>query len=90
MWFPDPGSAAANVGQNSYSGHGASKTLLSRLLRYCLGEATFANEDQRRSIAAKFPGGLVGAEIVIAGTVWAVICDAALTNCGINFWGALK
>jgi hypothetical protein len=73
IWSPDPGSAAANVGQNSYSGHGAGKTLLCRLLRYCLGETTFASEDQRRSIAAKFPGGLVGAEIVIAGTMWAVI-----------------
>jgi len=73
IWSPDPGSAAANVGQNADSGHGAGKTLLCRLLRYCLGEATFASEDQRRSIAAKFPNGLVGAELVIAGTVWAVI-----------------
>lgn len=73
IWSPDPGSAAANVGQNADSGHGAGKTLLCRLLRYCLGEATFASEDQRRTIATKFPNGLVGAEIVVAGTVWAVI-----------------
>lgn len=73
IWSPDPGSAAANIGQNAASGHGAGKTLLCRLLRYCLGEATFASEDQKRSIAAKFPNGLVGAEIVIAGAAWAVI-----------------
>ncbi len=73
IWSPDPGSAAANVGQNADSGHGAGKTLLCRLLRYCLGEGTFSSDDQRRSIAAKFPNGLVGAEIIIAGTVWAVI-----------------
>jgi len=73
IWSPDPGSAAANVGQNADSGHGAGKTLLCRLLRYCLGEDTFASEDQRRIIAAKFPSGLVGAEIDIAGTIWAVI-----------------
>jgi predicted nucleic acid-binding Zn-ribbon protein len=42
-------------------------------LRYCLGEGTFSSDDQRRSIAAKFPNGLVGAEIIIAGAVWAVI-----------------
>jgi predicted nucleic acid-binding Zn-ribbon protein len=73
IWSPDPGSGAANVGQNADSGHGAGKTLFCRLLRYCLGEATFASEDQRRTIAAKFPNGLVGAEILIGGTVWAVI-----------------
>ena len=80
IWSPGPGSAVANVGQNSDSGHGAGKTLLCRLLRYCLGEPTFASEDQRRSIAAKFPGGLVGAEIVIAGTVWAVIRPVGQTR----------
>jgi len=73
IWSPDPGFAAANVGQNADSGHGAGKTLLCRLLRYCLGEDTFASEDQRRIIAAKFPSGLVGAEIGIAGAIWAVI-----------------
>jgi len=73
IWSPDPGSAAATVGQNAASGHGAGKTLLCRLLRYCLGEDTFASEDQRRIIATKFPSGVVGAEIGIAGTIWAVI-----------------
>lgn len=80
IWSPDPGSSAANVGQNADSGHGAGKTLLCRLLRYCLGEATFASEDQRRNIAAKFPNGLVGAEIVVAGTVWSVIRPIGLTR----------
>ena len=73
VWSPDPGPAAANVGQNSDSGHGAGKTLFCRLLRYCLGEATFASEDQRRIIGSKFPNGLVGVEVVVAGTVWSVI-----------------
>lgn len=80
IWSPDPGSSAANVGQNAESGHGAGKTLLCRLLRYCLGEATFASEEQKRSITAKFPNGLVGAEIVIAGTVWAVIRPVGQTR----------
>ena len=73
VWSPDPGPSAANVGQNSDSGHGAGKTLFCRLLRYCLGEATFASEDQRRIIGSKFPNGLVGVEAVVAGTVWSVI-----------------
>jgi hypothetical protein len=73
VWSPDPGPSAANVGQNSDSGHGAGKTLFCRLLRYCLGEATFASEDQRRIIGSKFPNGLVGVEVVVAGAVWSVI-----------------
>ncbi|MCC6362201.1 MAG: hypothetical protein IT165_01680 [Bryobacterales bacterium] len=73
IWSPDPGSGAASLGQNAESGHGAGKTLLCRLLRYCLGEATFASDDQRRSILAKFPNGLVGAELFISGSCWAVI-----------------
>jgi len=73
IWSPDPGSGTASLGQNAESGHGAGKTLLCRLLRYCLGEATFASDDQRKSILAKFPNGLVGAELIISGSCWAVI-----------------
>jgi hypothetical protein len=51
IWSPDPGTATATVGRGDGSGHGAGKTLFCRLLRYCLGEDTFANDDLRRSIA---------------------------------------
>jgi hypothetical protein len=54
-------------------GHGGGKTLFCRLLRYCLGEDRFAPEDQRAEIAARFPDGLVGAEIVLDGTRWAIV-----------------
>ena len=73
IWSPDPGSEAAILGQNSESGHGAGKTLFCRLLRYCLGESTFSGGELRRNIVGKFPNGLVGAEVVISGTLWAVI-----------------
>lgn len=73
IWSPDPGSDHAVVGEESGSGHGAGKTLFCRMLRYCLGEDTFARSDLRRSIAERFPDGLVGAEVVIAGKQWAVI-----------------
>ena len=37
VWSPDPGSAQAGP-----IGHGAGKTMFCRLLRYCLGEDSFA------------------------------------------------
>lgn len=54
-------------------GHGGGKTLFCRLLRYCLGEDRFAPDDQRERIGEVFPDGLVGAEIMLDGTCWAII-----------------
>lgn len=61
LWSPDPG------------GHGAGKTLFCRFIRYCLGEDTYANDEQRRQIAAEFKEGLVGAEVLVGGRLWSVI-----------------
>jgi hypothetical protein len=77
---PDPGADQAALGQDAGSGHGAGKTLFCRLLRYCLGEDTFSNDDQRRSIARQLPAGLVGAEVMIAGKPWAVIRPIGTTR----------
>jgi hypothetical protein len=80
IWSPDPGASQAALGQDAGSGHGAGKTLFCRLLRYCLGEDTFSNDDQRRSIAQQLPAGLVGAEVMIAGKTWAVIRPIGTTR----------
>jgi len=71
VWSPDPGDTDESV-ETTALGHGAGKTLFCRLLRYCLGEARFAPEGQREDIAAAFPDGLVGVEVVIDGEDWAV------------------
>jgi hypothetical protein len=73
VWSPDPGAKLADLGRDAGSGHGAGKTLFCRFLRYCLGEETFANDELRRSISELLPSGLVGAELVIQGQLWAVI-----------------
>jgi len=80
IWSPDPGAGQAELGRDAGSGHGAGKTLFCRLLRYCLGEDTFSNDEQRRSIAERLPAGLVGAELVIDGKPWAVIRPIGLTR----------
>jgi predicted nucleic acid-binding Zn-ribbon protein len=53
-------------------GHGGGKTTFCRLLRYCLGEDSFAPEGQRRAIRSQFPEGTVGVEVVLNGVPWAV------------------
>jgi hypothetical protein len=54
------------------TGHAAGKSLFCRLVRYCLGEDSFAAPDDTASIRALFPNGAVGAEIRIKGNTWVV------------------
>ncbi|HEX3739719.1 MAG TPA: hypothetical protein VHV29_08325 [Terriglobales bacterium] len=80
IWSPDPGVESAVVGRGGENGHGAGKTLFCRLLRYCLGEDTFANDDLRRSVAEQLPAGLVGIEVLIDGVQWAVLRSVGNTR----------
>jgi len=80
IWSPDPGVESAVVGRGDGSGHGAGKTLFCRLLRYCLGEDTFANDDLRRIVAEQLPTGLVGIEVLINGIQWAVLRPIGTTR----------
>ena len=68
IWSPDPG-----TGSLAPIGHGSGKTTFCRLLRYCLGEDSFAPESQRRSTLEKFPQGQVGAEVIVEGRTWVVV-----------------
>jgi hypothetical protein len=68
IWSPDAG-----VLGSAPIGHGGGKTTFCRLLRYCLGEDSFAPVGQRSRIWDSLPEGRVGAEIMIEGTCWAVV-----------------
>jgi hypothetical protein len=67
VWSPDSQTEDAPIG------HGGGKTTFCRLLRFCLGEDTFAPDDLRHRIGEVFPKGWVGAEIVLDGKVWTVL-----------------
>ena len=73
LWSPDPADQVLSTESDGALGHGSGKTLFCRLLRYLLGEDHFAPEGQRRSIAHAFPEGMVGAEVVVDGTQWALL-----------------
>ena len=73
LWAPDPTDQGDVTNSVSGVGHGSGKTLFCRLLRYCLGEDRFAQDDQRDRIAHAFPDGEVGAEVIVEGSPWAVI-----------------
>jgi len=68
VWSPDSGSS-----ESAPIGHGSGKTAFCRLLRYCLGEDTFASDDQRILISKAFPNGHVGAEVLLNGDLWIVV-----------------
>lgn len=73
IWSPDGADDPVQGVAGPSIGHGSGKTLFCRLLRYCLGEDRFATEDQRDRIGHALPEGLVGAEVVVDGQVWAVL-----------------
>ena len=54
------------------TGHGVGKTTFCRLLRYCLGEASFGRNALVKRIRAQLPDAIVAAEIHVAGETWAV------------------
>ena len=54
-------------------GHDVGKTLLTRLIRYCLGEPTYAKTAVRAAIEREFPEGVVIAEIFVGGELWTVL-----------------
>jgi septal ring factor EnvC (AmiA/AmiB activator) len=73
IWSPDPADRGTTQESESVLGHGSGKTLFCRLLRYVLGEDSFSPDDQRFRIGLAFPEGMVGAEVMIDGTQWAVL-----------------
>jgi hypothetical protein len=68
VWSPDAGTSDTEP-----IGHGSGKTTFCRLLRYCLGEDSFAPAGQRRLIWNAFPRGHVGAELMLDGHLWIVV-----------------
>ena len=54
-------------------GHDVGKTLLTRLIRYVLGEKTFATEKVRKSIQGQWPSMHVIAQVFINGDSWIVV-----------------
>jgi len=55
------------------SGHSVGKTILCRLIRYCLGESTFGNPGVMSRIKHAFPKGWIGMELTVDGQEWAVL-----------------
>ena len=58
------------TGDDRIIAHSVGKTLLTRLIRYCLGEHHFASEERTAAIAAKFPKAYVLAEVRAHGRGW--------------------
>ena len=67
IWSPD-----LSMNGTGATPHGSGKTTFCRLIRYCLGERTFANGEQRPLMQQKLPNGFVGAEVIIDGECWVI------------------
>lgn len=73
IWSPDAADQSRKRGTAHGLGHGSGKTLFCRLLRYCLGEDRFADDNQRRRIATALKDGLVGVDVNVDGVPWSVL-----------------
>lgn len=67
IWSPD-----LSTNGKGATPHGSGKSTFCRLIRYCLGERHFSNDEQRPLMQHKLPNGFVGAEIIIDGDCWVV------------------
>lgn len=74
VWAPDviPEGEEVEGPPETITGHCAGKSLFTRLLRYCLGEKTFAPKEVQLAIRDEFNSGYVFGEIHLDGNVWAV------------------
>ena len=61
------------AGETRPVGHSVGKTLLTRLIRYCLGERYYAREEVTQKIVRVYPEGHVLAEVVVRGVGWVVV-----------------
>ena len=79
VWSPDPADRQSDEVLGAL-GHCSGKTLFCRLIRYCLGEEHFAPKAQEENVALAFKHGLVGAEVVLDGTVWAIVREIGMAK----------
>ncbi len=76
-----PDEAGVNITHPvTISGHSVGKTILCRLIRYCLGESTFGNQRVLSRIRYAFPKGWVGMELAVNGQDWAVLKSLDLSG----------
>jgi len=61
-------------------GHNVGKTLLTRLIRYCLGETHFAREPVWARLQQELPDSYVAAEICIGGVWWVAVRPLGATR----------
>ena len=70
LWAPPKQVDNNALFRDATAGHTAGKTTFCRLIRYVLGEQTFAAEGTRRRIRERFTSGWVLGEVVVAGKLW--------------------
>lgn len=73
-------------GESRTVGHSVGKTLLQRLIRYCLGEAAFCTKTVRSAICDKFPAGFVLAEIHLHGQPWIIARPIGMDSASSASW----
>lgn len=59
--------------EDDLGGHSVGKTTLCRLIRYCLGEPTFATSQDQKLIRENFSQGWVGCELYLDGVLWSIL-----------------
>jgi hypothetical protein len=72
IWAPPESPEDNALFRSGVAGHTAGKTTFCRLVRYALGDRSFASESTRRRVRDSLPTGWLVAEVIVAGRLWAV------------------
>ena len=67
-------------------GHDVGKTLLMRIIRYCLGDDHYADEETRNAVGSEFPNGYVLAHIIVDDQSWYVARPLGLGSHRMDSW----
>ncbi len=71
-------------GSGEALGHDVGKTLLTRLLRYVVGESKFAEDRTRKAIQRAFPDSWVAAEVTVGGKEWSILRPLGAPNVSLS------
>ena len=80
LWAKPADKEEVKLRESGIAGHSAGKTLFCRLIRYILGESTFAKSTIQRDIRDKFINSVVVAEVIIDKTHWLVVRPLGLAE----------
>jgi len=76
----------AGEGDTEPVGHDVGKTMLMRIIRYCLGEERYADKETHRSVVGQLPNSYVLAHFYVDGNSWCIARPLGIGSSRLDSW----